>query len=195
MTKLCIDIGCGLGGFSDAFKLDPEWEVIGIDIEKKFKPTICADVRYIPLKQGLKPDCLVMSPPCEKFSLMNNFFPKPGIKTALEVVGACLELVSYLLPKKWLLENPKGRLRWFIGIPRTSIRYSDYDLTYKVQKPTDLWGNIDLPFAKMHRPIRTKRSGKHMMNFYKCYSGTAATRAKIPFGVSQAVKQGVEAML
>lgn len=190
--KLCIDIGRGLGGFSSAFETDPNWEVVGVDINKKFKPTICADVRYIPLRQNLEPDCLLMSPPCEKFSLMNNFFPKPGIRQALEVVGACLELVSYLKPKKWILENPKGRLRWFIGIPRNSIRYSDYDLTYKVQKPTDLWGDVSLPFAKFHRPVKTKRKGKHMMNFYDCYRSDRAHNAKIPIGVSLAVKEAVE---
>lgn len=189
---LCIDLCAGLGGFSQAFKQDPDWEVVTVEINKKQKPTICADVRYLPLRENLQPDCLLMSPPCERFSLMNNFFPKPGIKHALEVVGSCLECVPYLKPKKWLLENPKGRLRWFIGIPRNSIRYSDYDLTYRVQKPTDLWGNVTLPFSKMHRPVKTKRKGKHMMNFYYCYSGNRSERAKVPLGVSCAVKQGVE---
>jgi hypothetical protein len=192
---ICIDLCAGLGGFSQAFQLDSDWEVIRIDISKKFKPTICADVCYLPLKENLQPACLLMAPSCERFSLMGAGWPKKGIAKALTLVGNCLEAVTYLKPKKWLLENPKGRLRWFIGIPRQSIRYSDYDLTYQSQKPTDLWGNIDLPFCKhVHRP-RTNRGAKsgvrQTFNFTSAYRCSTAERGRIPIGVSQAVKQGV----
>lgn len=166
--------------------------MVTIELNKKFKPTICADVRYLPLKADLKPDVLLASPECGKFSLMSNFFPKPGIRGALELVGACLEAVPYLKPKKWVMENPQGRLRWFIGIPRTTIRYSDYDMTYKVQKPTDLWGNVELPFVKFQRRPRTKRKGKHLLNFCDAYRSDSAHNAKIPLGVSLAIKQGTE---
>lgn len=192
ITKLCIDLCSGLGGFSKAFAADSEWEVVTVDIDAKFNPTIIADVNHLPFRQNLKPDCLLMSPPCERFSLMSNAWPKFGIKKALETVGSCLEAVAWLQPKKWLLENPKGRLRWFIGIPRQSIRYSDYDFSYKVQKPTDLWGNIMLPLATKHRPVRTKLNGRHMKNFYQCYISDSSKSAMIPMGVSKAVKDGCE---
>jgi hypothetical protein len=196
MQHLCIDLCAGLGGFSAAFKLDNSWEVVTVDLEKKFKPTIQADINYLPLKESLSPDCLLMSPSCERFSLMGAGWPKHGIGRALSLVGSCLEAVAFLKPKKWLLENPKGRLRWFIGVPRQSIRYSDFDLTYQSQKPTDLWGNIDLPFCKQIRRPRTKRIGKpgvrQTFNFATAYRCNAAERAEIPLGVSQAVKQGVE---
>lgn len=194
--KLCIDLCCGLGGFSSAFELDSSWEVVKIDFNKKFKPTICADVCHLPLKENLSPDCMLMSPSCERFSLMGAGWPKKGIAAALTLVGNCLEAVAYLKPKKWLLENPKGRLRWFIGVPRQSIRYSDYDLTYQSQKPTDLWGNIDLPFCKFVRRPRTKRQAhpevRQTFNFISAYRCSSAERAQIPLGVSQAVKAAVE---
>ena len=192
MTKLCIDLCSGLGGFSSAFTLDPEYEVIKIELEKKFKPTIQADVRYLPLKADLRPDVLLASPPCQRFTLMSNFFPKPGIRAALEIVGACLEAVPYLKPKMWAMENPQARLRWFIGIPRQTIRYSDYDMTYKAQKPTDIWGNIALPFVGAQRRPRTKRKAKHTLNFYEAYRANPAENSRIPLGVSQAIKQGVD---
>ncbi len=203
--KLCIDIGVGLGGFSDAFRLDPQWEVVGIDINKKFNPTICADVRYIPLREGLEPDCLLMSPPCERFSIACRTWPKMGIKKAMEIVGACLEAVAYLKPKKWLLENPMGRLRWFLGKPGITIRYCDYGAPY--QKKTDLWGNICLPMlnatceakALVNNPHKNSK-GKLGVSFQTAFTyGTSghtfmgkALRAKVPSDVSLAVKQGVE---
>lgn len=190
--KLCIDLCSGLEGFSQAFKDDPDWQVVTIELSKKFKPTICADVRALPLKADLEPEVLLASPPCERFSLMSNFFPKPGIREALEIVGACLEAVPYLKPKFWAMENPQGRLRWFIKKPRTTIRYSDYDCTYKVQKPTDFWGNIPFPMVKHIRRPRTERKGKHLLNFYTAYRADSAHNAKIPLGVSESVKKGVE---
>src|SRR4030043_498641 len=44
---ICIDLCSGKEGFSSAFKND--YEVITIDIEKKFKPTIQADVCHLHL--------------------------------------------------------------------------------------------------------------------------------------------------
>ena len=83
------------------------------------------------------------SPPCERFSIANRRFPKKGIKKALEIVGACLEAMVELETKYWVLENPKGRLRWFLGKPSHTIHLSNYGGKY--MKPTDLWGNVELP--------------------------------------------------
>jgi hypothetical protein len=194
--KLCIDLCAGLEGFSQAFKKDVAWEVVTVELNKKQRPTICADVRYLPLKEGLAPDVLLASPPCQRFSLMSNIWPKPGIRSALEIVGACLEAVPFLKPKAWAMENPAGRLSWFIGVPKQSIKYSDWDLNYKAQKPTHLWGNIALPMAAWERRPRTKnKAGKHQPNFYKEFSANPALSAKIPLGVSEAIKKGVESKL
>jgi hypothetical protein len=180
----------GKKGFSQAFT--DGYEVVTIDIDKKLKPTIQADVNHLPLRKKLNPDVLLMSPACDNFTLMSNQWPKNGIKEALTLVGSCLEAVNYLQPKKWLMENPKGRLRWFIGKPTNSIYYSDYDFNYKAQKPTDLWGNIRLPMPKAVRRPRTKLNGKHTPNFYKSFGSDPSSNAEIPLGVSVAIRQAVE---
>jgi hypothetical protein len=195
MTKLCIDLCAGLGGFSQAFKLDPEWEVVTVELNKKQKPIICADVRHLPLKENLQPDCLLASPPCERNSIACSQWPKKGIGLALEVVGACLEAVVFLKPKKWILENPKGRLRWFMQVPpKSTINYCDYDQYYKTVKATDFWGNISLPMVKKQNPLKIGHVEKGW--FRKGWGWDiptkASERAKIPLGVSQAVKEGVE---
>lgn len=202
--KVCIDICSGLGGFSQAFQNDSEWEVIRIDVEKKFKPTILADVRYLPLKKDLEPDVLLQSPPCNHFSLACLQFPRIGVKLAMEIVGACFEAVAWLKPKKWLIENPRGRLRKFIGKPKQTIRYSDYDKKIKMMKTTDLWGNLLLPMAKHERRIKLTSGMKgidhlhhnfpapHMKGLKDNGRMLQAERAKIPLGVSLAVREGYE---
>jgi hypothetical protein len=187
VTKLCIGLCSGKEGFEQAFKLAVDWEVITIDIVKKHKPTIQADINFLPLIKKLNPDALLSGPMCDNFTLMSNQWPKIGIRDALTLVGSCLEAVNYLQPKKWLLENPKGRLRWFIGKPAQTIYYSDYDFNYKAQKPTDLWGNIRLPMPKGVRRPRTKLNGKHTPNFYKAFSNNPSDNAAVPLGVSQAI--------
>ena len=208
MTKLVIDLCAGLGGFSQAFKNDSNYEVITIELNKKQKPTICADVRYLPLRKNLKPAVQVASPPCNHFSLACLQFPRVGVKTALEIVGACFEAVAWLKPDLWLIENPRGRLRQIIGKPKQTIRYSDYDREIKMMKTTDLWGNLMLPMVKHERRIRLSSglTGMEQLHHYfpaphsskyhseetKTGKKLQAERAKIPLGVSMAVKEGVE---
>lgn len=187
-TKLCIDLCAGRGGFSSAFKGEEDWEVVTVELDKKFKPTICADVCHLPLKPGLKPDCLLAGPPCERNSIACSQWPKQGVGLALKIVGACLEAVVSLKPKAWLLENPKGRLRWFMPVtPKSTVNYCDYDQFYKVTKPTDLWGNVSLPMVRKQK-IRKVNWGYDLPR-------DAAHRAEMPLGFSVAVRQGVEMKL
>lgn len=187
-SKLCIDLCAGMGGFSSAFKNAEDWEVVTVELDKRFKPTICADVKHLPLKENLQPDCMLMGPPCERNSIACSQWPKKGIGLAFEVVGACLEAVVALKPKAWLMENPKGRLRWFIPVsPKQTVNYCDYDQYYKAMKPTDLWGNVSLPMVtKMHR---------RKVDWGYDIPRDAAHRAEMPLGFSQAVKKGVEMKL
>jgi len=103
---LIIDLCCGIGRFTGD-------DVISIDSNFKTKPTICADIRYLPLRPGLKPDHVHASPPCTYFSKA-QFFHGPinvkGIGESLELVGACFKAFDYLESKHWTLENPVGYL-------------------------------------------------------------------------------------
>ena len=188
--KLCIDLCSGLGGFSEAFTRDSEWEVVRIDILKKFKPTIQADVRFIPLCENLQPDVLLASPPCQHFSLACPQFPRKGVKTALEIVGACFEAVATLKPKRWLIENPRGRLRLIIGKSAQCIYYSDYDKKFPRPKRTDLWGNIMLPMPK---GIRRPRPGHIKTGWWRpTFGNDQAKSAEVPLGISEAVLEAVK---
>lgn len=215
--KLCVDLCSGLGGFSQAFKESQGWEVVAVDIERKFKPTVCADVRFLPLRDNLEPDVLLASPPCERFSIACHTWPKVGLMKAMELVGACFEAVARLKPKEWMIENPMGRLRWFLGTPKQTIRLCDYGAPY--QKKTDLWGTINLPLlmqtreaqfymfhqtdihAKNPKPLArtqfvfSKRTGKRYRQSQSpliWMSGhNKVARALMPRGLSEAVFEAV----
>jgi len=201
--RLCIDLCSGRGGFSQAF-VQAGWEVVTVDIESKFNPTICADVTALSAekieeatakKSFAAYDRIIVlaSPPCERFSLACRTWPKKGVQKAMETVGACLELIAEIKPNYWVLENPKARLRWFLGTPKGTIRLSDYGTPYL--KPTDYWGNVPLPFLKATVPPRMYlRPMKHDLKTPSpIYLSGAdkAGRSKLPAGFSRAILKAV----
>jgi hypothetical protein len=71
---LCIDLFCGLGGWSAGF-LAEGWECIGFDIERHVYGStqypaqlVIQDVLTIDGAQFKSADCLVASPPCQQYS-------------------------------------------------------------------------------------------------------------------------------
>jgi site-specific DNA-cytosine methylase len=193
--KTLIDLCSGLGGFSKAFTQSSDWQVVTVDIEKKFKPTLVADVRKILESPEnfssfwtLKPDLILASPPCTHFSLANPIFPRVGIYESLSIVGACLEIIANMKPRFYILENPKGRLRWYIGEP--VLRRNLITFGYKTVKPSDFWTNIH--FESFPRDSSRNPDG---ISFANNVPGDSAKRALIPLGFSEYVKSKVEAQL
>lgn len=198
MKPLVVDICSGYGNFSEPF-IQAEWEVIRFDYSEKFKDvpfTIIQDVTKINevlAKIPRKPDCIVAGPPCERFSIANRMFPKKGIMKALEVVGAVYEIIAELRPKYWIVENPRGRLRWFLGSPNSTVSLSDYGGKYK--KPTDLWHNFELPMVKGIMPFEpswssTKNCGKGSTGLLRLRE--PAKRAQLPLGLGEAILQVID---
>ena len=163
MTKLCIDLCSGLGGFSQAF-VDAGWEVIRVDYNDRFAKvpfTRIVDVRSL-LKDkkfmALKPEVIITSPDCTYFSRADDW-PRPGILGAMTTAGACLEIVAQMRPKYWALENPsEGMLRWLIGAPNRRMRMNSFG--YRTVKRTGVWGNIPYPLAPFDAPNRNQKGVK-----------------------------------
>ena len=200
--KLTIDLCSGLGGLSQAFK-DEGWEVVTVDDNPKFNPTICADIRKV-TSQDIAgatrlqnfPEyeivVIVASPPCQRFSIANPLWPKKGIGEAMEIVGACLELIAEIKPKFWLLENPRGRLRWFLGKPYSSFNLKG--LGYRTCKPTDLWGNVPfglIPDGGKNNDFRGRKYPAPKGSYFGQVR-SPALRAKMPYGLSKAVLEAVD---
>ena len=119
---MIIDLCSGIGRFDND-------NVISIDFDPKTKPTICADIRHLPLKKGLAPDYCHASPPCTYFSKARRWgtgWNPEGIAKSLELVSACYRAFAYLEAKKCSLELPRG-FQDILG-HRIQFKYDKYDI-------------------------------------------------------------------
>ena len=191
--KILLDLCAGLGGFSQAFKERVDWQVVTVDFNPKFNTTMILDLvdavenpdKY-PEFWNLNPDVILASPPCERFSLAVNSFPKLGIYQAMRVAGACLEIITKMNPKGWILENPKARLRWFLGVPNKTVNLSHFG--YRTVKPTDFWTNIDIDVPQF---VRERNPEGISFNQVK----SASARAKMPYALSEHILDKSDEML
>lgn len=144
ILHLCADIGSDSKPYRDA-----GYEVICVG-EKD-------DVRtYIP------PDNvygIIANPPCTMFSLARTRAKTPrDIKGALGIVTACLRIVHFTKPKFWVIENPMGLLRKYLGQPKITIQ--PYWFGEHYSKRTDLWGDFNIP---KFSPVRLTKDEIHAM--------------------------------
>lgn len=81
----------------------------------------------------------------------------------MEIVKRCLEIIWEVKPTFWVMENPKGLLRKFMGKPAFTFDASEYGEDYN--KHTDLWGYF--------KPLQTFQK-------YKRYQSTDKNTRKLP---------------
>ncbi len=157
MVKV-LDLFAGLRGWSAAFE-DRGHEVFSIDLDEKFDVDLHKDIREVTLKDlPWRPDVILASPPCEKFSVMtigrywnkDNTPKNEKSAEALALVYQTLDLIKWLTPCYWVMENPRGKLRALDVVKpyeRRTVTYCKLGLPY--MKPTDLWGgfpeSLELP--------------------------------------------------
>ena len=194
MTRTCLDLFAGLGGFSAAFAEADGWEVVTVDIDERFAPDIRADVLDLRPADLPDADVVLASPPCTEFSTMQNL--NGGVEPsgeAIALVYHTIGLAKALRPEYWVLENPFGRLRTVIGEPEGTVTYCQYGENH--QKPTDLWGeHPPMTYRSCARGANchiSNRAGGHAMRD-KCGKRTAAERAKVPRELSDAILEAVE---
>jgi hypothetical protein len=98
-------------------------------------------------------DCVWASPPCQAFSVMqigrnwhHDHTPKTEkAKQSIKIVQKTLDIIKFLKPDFFFIENPRGKLRKLDvvkGIPRTTVTYCQYGENR--MKPTDIWSNFIL---------------------------------------------------
>jgi hypothetical protein len=201
--SVSLDLFAGLGGFSAAFDDSPEWDVVTVEIEEDFDPDICADVLELRPGDLPDPDVVLASPPCTAFSMAASGTHLDGEgrpvsewgQTSLALVHHTIGLIKALDPDWWFLENPMGGMRAQLGRPEAHVWWCQYGSDRA--KPTDLWGRIPPSFdakrchngnTACHHEAAPRGSDAGTQASDK----TAAERAKIPYGLSEAILEAVE---
>ena len=190
--------------------------VTSVDVDPKFNPTICADMLELDYKSLWAPgefDAVWASPPCTWYSVARNEVPR-DFELADKLVMRALEMIEYLRPARWFMENPRGhlRLRPFMqryASSRRTVSYCKYSKegdVYMYMKPTDIWSN----YGGWEARVCGAASGrceyvvgnKHPVTAQRGPSGKAGRRAcgmrtsegvyKVPEGLISDLFEGVE---
>lgn len=135
--KRILDLCSGSGAWSQPY-VDAGYHVQRIDILNGL------DVRVF--RMPLLPVWGVLAaPPCTAFAHAGNRWTRFGyeLREGLAVVDACLRVIRAVQPQWWALENPRGRLREYIGPP--VYRFDPCDFGDPYTKDTYLWGDFNPP--------------------------------------------------
>jgi len=144
MTPLCIDLFCGLGGWTEGF-LAEGWDVIGFDVERHVygehrypAQLVLQDVRTIHGRQFRDADMIVASSPCQEFSyrampwkrakaLPPPYFGMELFSHAARIQREASEAAGRYIPM--IQENVKGAQKW---VGKAQWHYGSYYL----------WGDV-----------------------------------------------------
>ena len=132
-------------------------------------------------------DFMTFHPPCTEFSKANWGLGRcKDRRPDMSIVDTCFKIVEQAKPIYWMIENPRGCLRHFIGRPQYEIRYGDYG--HYCHKPTDLWGV--LPWFQSYRPNTVQKK-----NAYSNGPRCSNIRAKLPYEFSLVLCKAIEEAL
>jgi len=139
---------------------------------------------------------ILAAPPCTHFSRSGaRWWAQKGEEVlidALSIVEACFRVVDDTNPLWWCLENPAGRLRWFIGNPKIIIQPHHYaghaedPETQRYTKTTLLWGDFSLPEKQNLEPVRVCAQGSWIQKLGGKSDRTKRLRSMTPEGFARA---------
>lgn len=169
MKKIILDLCGGTGAWSKPYK-DASYSVVNVTLpeydvlQASFTPDPDHEYLLLPAKNTIKNlnvktkevYGILAAPPCTEFSVAKGNRPRK-YEQALTVVNACLRIIWKCKIsgglKFWALENPRGLLRQFLGVPPWG--YEHWQFGHEQIKPTDIWGYYKKPTVI----VRTKPAG------------------------------------
>ena len=178
--KVIWDLCSGLGGWTEAFA-QSDWFVVRIEINPKLEYVPFTRIHDVTtwmdwIDDLPHPDVIVASPPCTEFSTADWRKDRETLEPDMTIVRACLDIIDYIKPTWWVLENVKGACRFFIPI----IGHHRQAVGNKQCPQFYLWGNFPLLSMKPH----WKHSKSDIRDPQK--------RALIPFELSFQLKRAIE---
>lgn len=174
MKKIILDLCGGTGAWSRPYAEDARFDVKVITLPRyNIFDTIIndntitffdrVDAREMTIE---KSDIygILAAPTCTMFSLARTTAKTPrDFEQGMKLVESCLHIIWAVRAYKgsnlrfWALENPRGYLRQFLGIPALSFTSDEYG--GDVKKPTDIWGYFKIPkkvYKNEGQPLYTK---------------------------------------
>ena len=205
-----LDLFAGLGGFSQAFAESDRWDVTTVEIDPEFDPDVTADVFDLrPSDFDQEFDVILAGHPCTLFSPARNMTTggdsewdgdDPVGDAARDMVALAhhtVGLIHGLNPTYWFIENPTGRMSAVLGRPEAIITQCQYGEPY--QKPTGLWGDHPPMTYRRCAPGEACHSGGHYADGESdgrkgvlAEHGEASDRAKIPYDLSESIRDACE---
>jgi site-specific DNA-cytosine methylase len=177
MRKTILSLCDYTGTWSKPYR-DAGYDVIQVDIKHG------QDIRLFKF-----PSCsihgVLAAPPCTHFAISGARHWKDkgdqALIDGLALVDACLRIITVTRPKWWVLENPKGRLRDYLGEPVMRFQPCDYGDTWT--KHTCLWGEFN-PNLRFDRVEPTQ--GSLVLNMPGHGEKRRAARSITPEGFAMA---------
>jgi hypothetical protein len=212
MGKIILDLCGGTGGWSKPYREAgytvhtitlPEYNVgdywmVGdaIRFRKQVWKRDGGEFLEVPIKDI---HGVLAAPPCTHFSIARRTTAKipRDLVGGLTTVKACLKLIHEIQSNGnflqfWAMENPRGYLRKFMGVPPYSFEHWQFEPESPFSKPTDIWGNFIAPKPtvktkpnRAHIPT-TWQSPKAPAGYEHMQLDRAAIRAITPAGFARA---------
>ncbi len=134
---------------------------------------------------------IIAQPPCTHLAASGaRWWKQKGKEPLIEglaLVDTCLRFVTVCQPAWWVLENPVGRLRKYIGEPTYKFQPHEYAAladdpeSEQYTKKTCLWGNFNIPPLA----FRPNTLGSKMLQFPPS-EDRARKRSMTPTGFAKA---------
>lgn len=142
---------------------------------------------------------VLAAPPCTDFAVSGNRWwelkDRDGrTYESVKLVSKTLQIINYLKPKFWVLENPVGRLPSFFPKIGKATYFNPCDFGDGYTKKTGLWGNFVFPHPLLlgkHMAVSPiiPPKGSHSLDYYMAQKGKknrSEWRSVTPLGFSYA---------
>jgi hypothetical protein len=176
--KLILDLCGGTGAWSKPYR-DAGYNVRVV--------TLPEDVRLFEYQE--KVYGILAAPVCTHFSGSGAQYWKQKdadgrTLESLSISDACCRIILVSNPVFWVLENPVGRLRKWLGPYAMSFNPCDYGDPYT--KKTLLWGKFNRPKQNPVTPVRVCSQGSWLQTLGGKSERTKELRSVTPPGFRQA---------
>jgi site-specific DNA-cytosine methylase len=199
--KIILDLCGGTGSWSKPYR------EAGYDVRVITLPEVEVKLFQKPKEKIYG---ILAAPPCEHFSNSGAQYWKQKDRDGrtlqgISIMDACIRIIFACKPVFWALENPAGRMKYYLGEPVFKFNPCDFGGYIEREdkclvkndaytKKTLLWGNFNIPEARPVEPIFITAKNGDRYSPIHWYSGgksvkTKEKRAMTPQGFAKAFYQ------